>query len=270
MARGPQHLEAFAQALATGVTAVEAAKLAGYPQGSQFAASARKRVQVHARCREPTNLVTHRDSNKMAGRGDRKLKKFAEALAMGVTPLKASELAGYPRGKSKTTYAANARKRARNKRVLEMVAELQKPVKEKLAKKIEANFAWATEKLMNIASAKLDLWNIKASDQNPRHRGTGQVAPLECARENQLERRIEKSNALNGSLSNLKIEMRRCTAPRYEARCKGAFGGGSGKSHFFFAGLVIEEYLSEPGSIVVCIRGTQRTLATLLNVRFWG
>jgi len=40
-----------------------------------------------------------------------------------------------------------------------------KPVKEKLAKTIEANFAWATEKLMSIASAKLDPWNIKASDK---------------------------------------------------------------------------------------------------------
>jgi hypothetical protein len=41
MAGGPQRLEAFAQALATGVPPVEAAKLAGYPQGSQLAASAR-------------------------------------------------------------------------------------------------------------------------------------------------------------------------------------------------------------------------------------
>jgi len=40
-----------------------------------------------------------------------------------------------------------------------------KPVKEKLAKTIEANFAWATEKLMSIQSAKLDPWNIKASDK---------------------------------------------------------------------------------------------------------
>ena len=55
-----------------------------------------------------------------------------------------------------------------------------------------------------------------------------------------------------------------------KGRYKGAFGGGSGKSHFFFAGLVIEEYLSEPGSLVVCIRETQRTLATLFNVRYWG
>jgi hypothetical protein len=33
MARGPQRLEAFAQTLATGVPPVQAAKLAGYPQG---------------------------------------------------------------------------------------------------------------------------------------------------------------------------------------------------------------------------------------------
>src|SRR5262245_46374653 len=38
-------------------------------------------------------------------------------------------------------------------------------VKEKLAKTIEANFAWTTEKLMTIASAELDLRNIKASDK---------------------------------------------------------------------------------------------------------
>ena len=101
----------------------------------------------------------------MAGRGDRLLKKFAEALALGIAPVQAAELAGYPRGKSEKTYAANARRRARHKRVLKMVDELQKPAKEKLAREIEANFAWATEKLMSIASAKLDLWNIKASDR---------------------------------------------------------------------------------------------------------
>jgi len=97
MARGPQRLEAFAQALATGVPSVEAAKQAGYPQGSQFAASARRR--------------------------------------------------------------------ARRKDVRAMVSELQKPAKEKLAKTIEANFEWATEKLMSIANAELDLRKIKASDR---------------------------------------------------------------------------------------------------------
>jgi hypothetical protein len=73
-----------------------------------------------------------------------------------------AKLAGYPQG---SQFAASARKRARRKDVKAMVAELQKPVKEKLAKTIEANFAWATEKLMSIASAKLDPWNIKASDK---------------------------------------------------------------------------------------------------------
>jgi hypothetical protein len=39
----------------------------------------------------------------MAGRGDRLLKKFAEALALGIAPVQAAELAGYPRGKSEKT-----------------------------------------------------------------------------------------------------------------------------------------------------------------------
>jgi hypothetical protein len=46
-----------------------------------------------------------------------------------------------------------------------MVAELQKPAKEKLRKQIEANFEFATEKLMTIASAELNLSKIKASDK---------------------------------------------------------------------------------------------------------
>jgi len=95
-------------------------------------------------------------------RGPQHLEGFAQALATGVTPVQAAKIAGYPNG---SCFAHNARKRARRKDVKAMVAELQKPVKEKLAKKIEANFAWATEKLMSIASAKLDLWNIKASDK---------------------------------------------------------------------------------------------------------
>jgi hypothetical protein len=90
------------------------------------------------------------------------LEAFAQALATGVTPVEAAKLAGYPQG---SQFAASARKRARRKDVKAIVAELQKPVKEKLAKTVKANFAWATEKLMSIASAKLDLWNIKASDK---------------------------------------------------------------------------------------------------------
>ena len=50
-------------------------------------------------------------------------------------------------------------------RVLAMVADLQKPAREKLQQLINANVEWATEKLMSIASAELDLRNIKASDK---------------------------------------------------------------------------------------------------------
>jgi hypothetical protein len=91
-----------------------------------------------------------------------RLEVFAQALATGKTPEEAAKAAGYPKG---SCFANNARKRASRKDVKAMVAELQKPVKEKLAKKIEANFAWATEKLMSIANAKLDPWNIKASNK---------------------------------------------------------------------------------------------------------
>jgi hypothetical protein len=95
-------------------------------------------------------------------RGPQRLEAFAQALATGVTPVQAAKIAGYPNG---SCFAHNARKRARRQDVKAMVAELQKPAKEKLAREIDANFAWATEKLMSIASAKLDLWNIKASDK---------------------------------------------------------------------------------------------------------
>jgi hypothetical protein len=50
----------------------------------------------------------------------------------------AAKIAGYPNG---SCFAQNARKRARRKDVKAIVAELQKPVKEKLAKAVEANFA---------------------------------------------------------------------------------------------------------------------------------
>jgi phage terminase large subunit len=45
------------------------------------------------------------------------------------------------------------------------------------------------------------------------------------------------------------------------ARYKGAFGGrGSGKSHFF-GELLVETCQAEPGTLAVCIREAQRTLA---------
>jgi hypothetical protein len=95
-------------------------------------------------------------------RGPERLEAFAHALATGATPVQAAKIAGYPNG---SCFAHNARKRARRKDVKAIVAELQKPAKEKLQKRIEANFEFATEKLMSIASAKLDLGNIKASDK---------------------------------------------------------------------------------------------------------
>jgi phage terminase large subunit len=45
------------------------------------------------------------------------------------------------------------------------------------------------------------------------------------------------------------------------ARYKGVFGGrGSGKSHFF-GELLVETCQAEPGTLAVCIREAQRTLA---------
>ena len=67
------------------------------------------------------------------------LKKFAEALALGMSPTDAAKAAGYPRGKSAKTFAANARRRAGSKRVRKIVDELQKPAKEKIQQQIAAN-----------------------------------------------------------------------------------------------------------------------------------
>jgi phage terminase large subunit len=63
-------------------------------------------------------------------------------------------------------------------------------------------------------------------------------------------------------LSILQIPTARVFRPLLEpARYKGAHGGrGSGKSHFF-GELLIEECLSEKGTLAVCIREVQKTLA---------
>lgn len=64
------------------------------------------------------------------------------------------------------------------------------------------------------------------------------------------------------SLSTLQIATPRAFAPLLKpARYKGAHGGrGSGKSHFF-AELMVEEHIADPGSRSVCIREVQKTLA---------
>ena len=90
------------------------------------------------------------------------MEAFAQALATGVTPVQAARIAGYPNG---SCFAPNARKRARRKDVKDMVAELQKPVKEKLAKTIEANFEWATKQLFEVGNLPIGISNARASDK---------------------------------------------------------------------------------------------------------
>ena len=63
-------------------------------------------------------------------------------------------------------------------------------------------------------------------------------------------------------MSVLKIPTAKIFEPLLEpARYKGVFGGrGSGKSHFF-AELLVETCQAERGTLAVCIREAQRTLA---------
>jgi len=91
-----------------------------------------------------------------------RLEVFAQALATGKTPVEAAKAAGYPQG---SCFVNNARKRASRKDVKAMVAELQKPVKEKLAKTIEANFEWATKRLLEVGNLPIGMCNARASDK---------------------------------------------------------------------------------------------------------
>src|SRR5262249_494835 len=91
-----------------------------------------------------------------------RLEVFAQALATGKTPVEAAKAAGYPQG---SCFVTNARKRASRKDVKAMVAELQKPVKEKLAKTIEANFEWATKRLLEVGNLPIGMCNARASDK---------------------------------------------------------------------------------------------------------
>ena len=62
--------------------------------------------------------------------------------------------------------------------------------------------------------------------------------------------------------NSLRIKTARCFLPLLQpARYKGAWGGrGSGKSHFF-AELLVEECLAVKGTLAVCIREVQQSLA---------
>src|SRR6201995_5269980 len=68
--------------------------------------------------------------------------------------------------------------------------------------------------------------------------------------------------ASSASLSILKIPTARVFEPLLRpARYKGVFGGrGPGKSHFF-GELLVESCQAERGTLAVCIREAQRTLA---------
>src|SRR5665213_2506366 len=70
------------------------------------------------------------------------------------------------------------------------------------------------------------------------------------------------STKSSASLSILRIPTARIFEPLLQpARYKGAFGGrGSGKSHFF-GEMLVETCLAERGTLAVCIREAQRTLA---------
>src|SRR5262249_58334465 len=63
--------------------------------------------------------------------------------------------AGYPRGKSAKTFAANARRRAGSKRVRKIVDEL--PAKEKIQQQIAANMEWATQQLFEVGNQPLGI-----------------------------------------------------------------------------------------------------------------
>ena len=67
-----------------------------------------------------------------------------------------AKLAGYPQG---SQFAASARKRARRQDVKVMVAELQKPAKEKLQQQITANLEWATRELFKVGNQPLGIWH---------------------------------------------------------------------------------------------------------------
>jgi transcriptional regulator with XRE-family HTH domain len=108
-----------------------------------------------------TGPIRNQQEPVIMARGPERLEAFAQALATGVTPVQAAKIAGYPNG---SCFAANARKRARRNDVKAMVAELQKPMKEKLQQQIEANFEWATQRLIEIANTPIGIWNVKSAD----------------------------------------------------------------------------------------------------------
>jgi|SRR5581483_5392304 len=97
----------------------------------------------------------------MARGSKARLEVFAQALAAGHSPVEAARAAKYPNGSS---FAANARKRAQRKDVKARVAELTKPALDKVAAAIEANVAWASRHLVDVAEKAFKEGDAKIPD----------------------------------------------------------------------------------------------------------
>lgn len=120
-----------------------------------------------------------------------KVQKFAEALALGHTAAQAAEAAGYPRGKSSDeTFAANARKRAKTKRVQKLVAELRGPAIEKLQDQIVASKEWAIQQLTEIGNLPIDRLKPRASDKINALNSLAKIEGWEKAQEHQVKGHI--------------------------------------------------------------------------------
>ena len=106
-------------------------------------------------------------------RGSRaRLEAFAQALAMGQTPVEAARTAGYRAARS---FASNARKRAGRRDVKARVRELQAPAVAKVMERIDLSVEWTLERLAKIAATELPSAEIKASDVIAAHKLIAQI-----------------------------------------------------------------------------------------------
>ena len=106
-------------------------------------------------------------------RGSRaRLEAFAQALAMGQTPVEAARTAGY---RPATSFASNARTRAIRRDVKARVRELQAPAVAKVMERIDLSVDWTLERLAKIAATELPSADIKASDVIAAHKLIAQI-----------------------------------------------------------------------------------------------
>ena len=91
-----------------------------------------------------------------------KMEKFAQAMAAGMGPSEAARAAGYPDG---SQFVRNASKRAARADVKARIAELRAPGIARAQERITASIEWATDRLVEIANAQVDLNNVRAMDR---------------------------------------------------------------------------------------------------------